>query len=88
MLLEPKYVGYRPCGTDALVDDKLTPAGEVHFGVGRALREALEAIRLAPMPGGRRVPVRPILTAEIKYFGRHRNGMIRDGVVQAVTPLV
>jgi hypothetical protein len=36
----------------------------------------------------RRVPVRPVLGAEIKFFGRHRNGMIRDGVVRAVAPLV
>jgi ATP-dependent DNA ligase len=70
-----------------VVDDKLTPAGEVQFGVGRRLREALGAIRLDPRPGGRRVPVRPVLGAEIKFFGRHRNGMIRDGVIRAVAPL-
>jgi bifunctional non-homologous end joining protein LigD len=70
-----------------MVDDKLLPAGEVQFGVGRRLREALEAIRLDPRPGGRRVPVRPVLGAEVKFFGRHRNGMIRDGVVRAVAPL-
>jgi hypothetical protein len=29
-----------------------------------------------------------VLAAEIKYFGRHRNGMIRDGVVPAVAPLI
>ena len=57
------------------------------FGVGRGLRKALEAFRFDPRPAGRRVPVRPVLGAEIKYFGRHRNGMIRDGVVRAVTPL-
>jgi hypothetical protein len=32
------------------------------------------------------VPVRPVLGAEVKYFGRHRNGMIRDGVVRSVAP--
>jgi hypothetical protein len=56
-------------------------------GVGRWLREALEAIRLDPRPGGRRVPVRPVLGAEVKFFGRHRNGMIRDGVVRAIAPV-
>jgi bifunctional non-homologous end joining protein LigD len=71
-----------------VVDDKLLPAGEVQFGVGRRLREALEAIRLDPRASRRRVPVRPVLTAQIKYFGRHRNGMIRDGVVRAVARLV
>jgi hypothetical protein len=25
--------------------------------------------------------------AEVKYFGRHRNGMIRDGVVRAIAPV-
>jgi hypothetical protein len=31
--------------------------------------------------------VRPMLMAGIKYFGRHRNDMIRDGVVRAVAPI-
>jgi hypothetical protein len=52
----------------------LTPAGEVQFGVGRRLREALEAIRLDRRSGSRRVPVRPMLTAQVKFFGQHRNG--------------
>jgi bifunctional non-homologous end joining protein LigD len=71
-----------------VVDDKLLPVGEVQFGVGRGLRKALDAIRLEPRPGSRRVPVRPVLTAEVKFFGRHRNGMIRDGVVRALAPLI
>ena len=71
-----------------VIDDKLLPAGEVQFGVGRGLRKVLETIRLDTRSGRRRVPVRPVLGAEVKYFGRHRNGMIRDGVVRAVTPLV
>jgi hypothetical protein len=29
-----------------------------------------------------------MLAAEIKYFGRHRNGSIRDGVMRSVGPLV
>jgi len=49
----------------------------VQFGVGRGLRKVLKAIRLDPRSGRRRVPVRPVLGAEVKYFGRHRNGMIR-----------
>jgi len=71
-----------------IIDDKLSPAGEVQFGVGRRLRELLEAIRLSARPGSRRVPVRPVLGVEIKFFGPHRNGMIRDGVVRAVARLV
>jgi hypothetical protein len=49
-----------------VIDDKLTPVGEVQFGVGRGLRKMLDAIRLEPRPRGRRVPVRPVLGAEIK----------------------
>jgi bifunctional non-homologous end joining protein LigD len=49
-----------------VIEDKLLPAGEVQFGVGRRLRQALEAIRLKPRPSSGRVPVRPLLTAEIK----------------------
>jgi hypothetical protein len=41
-----------------------------------------------PRPGSRLVPVRPLVTAEIRYFGRHHNGMIRDAVLRSVTPLV
>ena len=44
-------------------------------------------IEASPGPGiidSRRVPGRPVLMAEIKFFGRHRNGMIRDGVIRSV----
>ena len=71
-----------------VIDDKLLPAREVQFGVERRLREALEAIRLPARQGSRRVPVRPVLTAEVKFFGRHRNGWIRDGVLRSVASLV
>jgi bifunctional non-homologous end joining protein LigD len=40
----------------------------MRFGVGRRLREVLEVIRLEPRPGGRGVPARPVLGAEIKFF--------------------
>jgi hypothetical protein len=30
------------------------------------------------------VPVRPKLVAEIRYFGRYRNGWLRDGVRRSV----
>jgi hypothetical protein len=70
-----------------IIGDKLMPVGEVQFGVGRGLRKMLETIRLPARPGSRRVPVRPVLAAEVKFFGRHRNGMIRDGVVRSVAPL-
>jgi hypothetical protein len=54
---------------------------------GRAA-QVLETIRPEPRPGSRRVPVRPVLGAEVKFFGRHRNGMSRDGVVRAVASIV
>jgi hypothetical protein len=41
-----------------IVDDTLMPIGKVQFSVGRRFREVLEAIRLEPRPGSRRVPVR------------------------------
>jgi hypothetical protein len=63
------------------------PADELQFGVGRKLRELLDVIRLHPRPRSRRAPVRPVLGAEIKFFGRHRNGVIRDGVVRAIAPV-
>jgi hypothetical protein len=55
-----------------IIGDTLRPVGEVQFGVGRRLRELLDAIRLTARPGSRRVSVRPMLSAEIKFFGRHR----------------
>ena len=64
------------------VEDELLPVGEVRFGVGRGLRDVLEELRLNPAPGARTVPVRPMLAAEVKYFGRHRSGAIRDGVLR------
>jgi hypothetical protein len=30
-------------------------------------------------------PVRPELALEVKYFGRHRSGVIRDGVIRSIT---
>jgi hypothetical protein len=48
------------------------------------LREALEEIRLPALSGARTVPVRPLLAAEVKFFGRHRTGVIQDGVLRSV----
>jgi bifunctional non-homologous end joining protein LigD len=60
----------------------LRPQGEVQFGVGRRLRELLQEIRLEERRG-RTIAVRPVLRARVKFFGRHRSGAIRDGVLQA-----
>jgi hypothetical protein len=67
------------------VDDKLLPAGEVRFGVGRQRRDALEKIKLWTPSGSRTVPVRPVSAAEVKFFGRHRSSPIQDAVLRSLT---
>jgi bifunctional non-homologous end joining protein LigD len=64
--------------------ETLQAQGEVQFGVGRRLRELLQEIRIEER-GRRAVAVRPVLKARVKFFGRHRSGAIRDGVLQAVS---
>jgi hypothetical protein len=32
------------------------------------------------------VPIEPVLRADIKFFGRHPGGLIRDGVLLALLP--
>jgi bifunctional non-homologous end joining protein LigD len=64
--------------------ETLRPQGEVQFGVGRRLRELLQEIRLEERRG-RAISVRPVLKARVKFFGRHRSGAIRDGVLQALS---
>ena len=68
--------------------DQPSLVGEVRFGVGRRRREALEEIRLSAPSGARTVPVRPLLAAEVKFFGRHRTGAIRDGVLTSVAAVI
>jgi ATP-dependent DNA ligase len=68
-----------------LVDGRLRDAGEVRIGVGRRLLETLRGIRApgrASVGNGNVTPVRPELALEVKYFGRHRSGVIRDGVIR------
>ena len=60
---------------------KLESAGQVRFGfAGKGLWSELDALRSGPARKGV-VPVRPTLSAKIKFFGRHKGGSIRDGVV-------
>jgi hypothetical protein len=64
---------------------RLRDAGEVRIGVGRRLLETLRDIRApgrASVGNGNVTPVRPELALEVKYFGRHRSGVIRDGVIR------
>jgi bifunctional non-homologous end joining protein LigD len=62
-------------------DGELAPAGQVRYGfAGKGLWRELAALRCGPVNKGV-IPVRPGLRAEIKYFGRHKGGSIRDGVI-------
>jgi bifunctional non-homologous end joining protein LigD len=70
-----------------LKDGVLVPAGLVKFGLaGKDLWRRLERLRDGPASRSGIVPVRPELVAEVKFFGRYRTGLIRDGVLLAVEP--
>ena len=65
-------------------DDRLYPAGQVRFGfAGRGLWGELDQRRAAPATGGI-FPIAPLLSAEIKFFGRFKHGAIRDGVLLGI----
>jgi bifunctional non-homologous end joining protein LigD len=59
----------------------LVPAGEVQFGVGNGLWMALDPLRAGGADERGVVPVRSEIRLTVKFFGRHRGGAIRDGVV-------
>jgi bifunctional non-homologous end joining protein LigD len=62
-------------------DGVLRPAGQVRFGfAGKGLWHVLDRLRAGPPRNGL-IPVRLGLVAEIKFFGRHKGGWIRDGVI-------
>lgn len=60
---------------------ELIPCGLVKFGfAGMGLWQALDVIRTGP--AGRVVPVKPLLWATVKFFGRYKtSNAIRDGVL-------
>jgi hypothetical protein len=74
-----------------VIDGVLRDCGQVRFGVGRELRGALEEMRAGELRGGG-VAVEPWFKVTVRYFGRHRSGALRDGVLVrpgvAVTPSV
>jgi ATP-dependent DNA ligase len=75
--LEAVYVAEEIAG-------KLESAGQVRFGfAGKGLWSELDALRSGPARKGV-VPVRPTLSAKIKFFGRHKGGSIRDGVIMSL----
>jgi ATP-dependent DNA ligase len=61
----------------------LCPAGQVRFFVDKGLWHFLDERRAGPAKNGI-VPVRLGLVADIKFFGRHKGGSIRDGVILSV----
>jgi bifunctional non-homologous end joining protein LigD len=65
-------------------DGVLYPAGQVRFGfAGKGLWHLLDERRAGPARKSI-VPVRLGLVADIKFFGRHKGGWIRDGVILSV----
>ena len=59
----------------------LVAAGEVRFGfAGKRLWSVLDPLRTGSARDGV-VPVKPELWLSVKYFGLHKGGTIRDGVV-------
>jgi ATP-dependent DNA ligase len=61
-------------------DGVLCPAGQVRFFVGKGLWHVLDERRAGPAQNGI-VPVWIGLVADIKFFGRHKGGSIRGGVI-------
>jgi bifunctional non-homologous end joining protein LigD len=61
----------------------LVPRGIVKFGfAGMGLWQVLDTIRTGPPGRGGVVPVKPLLIATVKFFGRFKQGgAIRDGVL-------
>ena len=65
-------------------DGRCVNPGQVRFGLaGKGLWGALAALRDGPVDKGV-IAVRPTLQTEIKFFGRHNGGAIRDGVILSV----
>jgi ATP-dependent DNA ligase len=79
--------GFKERGPNRLeairVADKLSGAfGEVRFGfAGKRLWSALDPLRAGEAGRDGVVPVKPELRLTVKFFGRHKGGAIRDGVV-------
>jgi hypothetical protein len=64
-----------------LREGELVEAGEVQFGVGKGLLAALDSLRAGQADEHGVVPVRSEIRLTVKFFGRHRGGLIRDGVI-------
>jgi bifunctional non-homologous end joining protein LigD len=63
------------------IGGRLVPAGQVRFGfAGRGLWYVLDQLRSGE-PSKGVVPMHPALIAEIRFYGRYKDGAIRDGVL-------
>jgi hypothetical protein len=63
-------------------DGELIDAGEVRFGfAGKGLWSVLDPLREGGASRDGVVPVRSEIMVKLKFFGRHKGGAIRDGVV-------
>jgi bifunctional non-homologous end joining protein LigD len=59
----------------------LAYAGQVRFGLaGKGLWSELDRLRVGPSHKGV-APIESVLWASIRFFGRHKGGFIRDGVL-------
>jgi bifunctional non-homologous end joining protein LigD len=61
-------------------DNAWSAAGRVPFGISKAMLEVLAPLRKGEAVRGR-VTVAPEIEVRVRYFGRYRNGLIRDGVL-------
>jgi hypothetical protein len=59
---------------------ELVDCGQGRFGVGRELRAVLEELQTGAVRDGV-VAVEARLSMSVRYFGRHRSGMLRDGLL-------
>jgi bifunctional non-homologous end joining protein LigD len=63
-------------------DGALVDAGELRFGFqGKGLWSVLDPLRAGTAGRDGVVPVRSEIKVKVKFFGRHKGGAIRDGVV-------
>jgi len=68
-------------------EDGLNPVGQVRFGfASKGLWATLDQLRAGPTGQGGAVPIEPVLVAVVKYFGRHKGGALRDGVLLSIDP--
>jgi hypothetical protein len=66
-------------------DGEVVGVGQVRFGfAGKGLWAILHELRAGSLDRAGVVPIEPGLVVRVKYFGRHKGGAIRDGVLVAI----